>query len=61
MAFSDAMWADPQEGRGVCPNPRGNGLVTFGPDVTAAFLRETGYDMVVRSHQVLQSYAFLFH
>jgi len=52
LAFVDAMWADPQEVPGVAPNPRGAGLALFGPDVTEKFLAETGFGLVVRSHQV---------
>lgn len=52
LAFVDAMWADPQDTPGSSPNPRGPGLSSFGPDVTEKFLKETGYAMVVRSHQV---------
>jgi len=52
LAYVDAMWADPQDGPGVAPNPRGAGLVLFGPDVTARFLAATGFGLVVRSHQV---------
>jgi len=52
LAFVDAMWADPQDHPGSSPNPRGPGLSSFGPDVTEKFLKETGYALVVRSHQV---------
>lgn len=52
IAFVDAMWADPQEALRVAQNPRGAGLASFGPDVTARFLAETGLSLVVRSHQV---------
>ncbi|CAK9112736.1 Serine/threonine-protein phosphatase 5 [Durusdinium trenchii] len=52
LAFIDAMWADPQEYPGSSQNPRGPGLSAFGPDVTERFLAETGYALVVRSHQV---------
>jgi protein phosphatase len=52
LAFVDAMWADPQEASGVQTNPRGAGLVLFGPDVTAQFLEENRLELVVRSHQL---------
>ncbi|CAJ1360070.1 unnamed protein product, partial [Effrenium voratum] len=52
LAFIDAMWADPQDYPGSTQNPRGPGLSAFGPDVTERFLQETGYALVVRSHQV---------
>lgn len=52
FAFIDAMWADPQDYGGSSQNPRGPGLSAFGPDVTERFLQETGYALVVRSHQV---------
>jgi len=52
LAFVDAMWSDPQEALRVAPNPRGAGLSAFGPDITARFLAETGFGLVVRSHQV---------
>ncbi|CAK0890825.1 unnamed protein product [Prorocentrum cordatum] len=46
------MWSDPQEENGVRQNPRGSGLVTFGPDWTHRFLADTGMSIIVRSHQV---------
>jgi len=49
--MSEAMWSDPQPMPGRNPSKRGVGL-SFGPDVTANFLKQNGLKMVVRSHEV---------
>eukprot|EP00640_Fibrocapsa_japonica_P001000 CAMPEP_0113941658 /NCGR_PEP_ID=MMETSP1339-20121228/7534_1 /TAXON_ID=94617 /ORGANISM="Fibrocapsa japonica" /LENGTH=504 /DNA_ID=CAMNT_0000945865 /DNA_START=67 /DNA_END=1581 /DNA_ORIENTATION=+ /assembly_acc=CAM_ASM_000762 len=49
--MSDIMWSDPQDMPGRMPSKRGVGK-SFGPDVTSAFLRDNGLDLVVRSHEV---------
>jgi serine/threonine-protein phosphatase 5 len=49
--MSDLMWADPQPFPGRSPSKRGIGL-SFGPDVTKAFLDDNGLDLLVRSHEV---------
>ena len=47
----DLLWSDPQAQDGRSPSKRGVGL-SFGPDVTGAFLERNGLDLVVRSHEV---------
>lgn len=47
----DALWADPSSLPGRTPSKRGVGL-SFGTDVTRAFLDANGLDLVVRSHEV---------
>jgi len=49
--MSECMWSDPQPMNGRMPSKRGVGL-SFGPDVTANFLKQNGLKMVVRSHEV---------
>ena len=49
--MSECMWSDPQPTPGRMPSKRGVGL-SFGPDVTANFLRMNNLKMVVRSHEV---------
>ena len=49
--MSDILWSDPQPFQGRGPSKRGVGL-SFGPDVTAAFLENNGLDLLVRSHEV---------
>eukprot|EP00937_MAST-01D_sp_MAST-1D-sp2_P002623 g2623.t1 len=49
--MSDIMWADPQPFPGRGPSKRGVGL-SFGPDVTKAFLEDNGLELLVRSHEV---------
>jgi len=49
--MSEMLWSDPQPSKGRAPSKRGVGL-SFGPDVTAAFLERNGLKMVVRSHEV---------
>jgi diadenosine tetraphosphatase ApaH/serine/threonine PP2A family protein phosphatase len=53
------LWSDPSDSdaemnRGVHGNPqRGEGMVRFGPDVTARFCAMNGIGVVIRSHQVV--------
>ncbi|CAI5744666.1 unnamed protein product [Peronospora destructor] len=49
--MSDMMWSDPQPFQGRGPSKRGIGL-SFGPDVTKAFLEHNKLDLLVRSHEV---------
>ncbi|ETV99300.1 hypothetical protein H310_08032 [Aphanomyces invadans] len=49
--MSDLMWSDPQPFPGRGPSKRGIGL-SFGPDVTKAFLAYNNLDLLVRSHEV---------
>ncbi|TDH65242.1 uncharacterized protein CCR75_006060 [Bremia lactucae] len=49
--MSDLMWSDPQPFHGRGPSKRGIGL-SFGPDVTKAFLEQNNLDLLVRSHEV---------
>jgi len=47
----DILWSDPQPNNGRSPSKRGVGL-SFGPDITAEFLKTNDLDMIVRSHEV---------
>lgn len=47
----DALWSDPSPLPGRTPSKRGVGL-SFGKDVTHAFLDRNGLDLLVRSHEV---------
>jgi len=49
--MSEALWSDPQPMPGRSPSKRGVGL-SFGPDVTANFIKRNGLKLVVRSHEV---------
>ncbi|TYZ62550.1 hypothetical protein PybrP1_009670 [[Pythium] brassicae (nom. inval.)] len=49
--MSDLMWSDPQPFPGRGPSKRGIGL-SFGPDVTKAFLAHNNLELLVRSHEV---------
>ncbi|KAI8874266.1 protein phosphatase-5 [Ramicandelaber brevisporus] len=52
--MTEVLWSDPKLGknpRGIDPNPRGVG-VEFGQDVTKRFLRRSGLECIIRSHQV---------
>eukprot|EP00397_Hematodinium_sp_SG-2012_P001224 GEMP01001225.1.p1 GENE.GEMP01001225.1~~GEMP01001225.1.p1 ORF type:complete len:1013 (+),score=166.81 GEMP01001225.1:176-3040(+) len=57
--FFDAMWSDPSSKLGTESNTRGPDVVSWGPDLTSAFLKQNNLVMVIRSHQVpttLQGY-----
>jgi diadenosine tetraphosphatase ApaH/serine/threonine PP2A family protein phosphatase len=47
----ELLWSDPQLLPGRAPSKRGVG-VSFGPDVTHAFLKRNHLKMLVRSHEV---------
>jgi serine/threonine-protein phosphatase 5 len=47
----EIMWSDPMPQNGRAPSKRGVAL-SFGPDVTARFLKENNLDLIVRSHEV---------
>jgi protein phosphatase len=58
--FFDAMWADPHDGVGLQQSGRGEGCIQFGTDTTAAFLRRSKLELLLRSHEVprtLRGYA----
>jgi diadenosine tetraphosphatase ApaH/serine/threonine PP2A family protein phosphatase len=48
--FQDLMWSDPMENIGWVESDRGVGAM-FGPDVTKAFLKTNGLELVIRSHE----------
>jgi hypothetical protein len=53
---NQCLWSDPSDSdsdmaRGVHSNPRGPGVVKFGPDVTAEFCARENVALIVRSHQ----------
>lgn len=49
--MAELLWSDPMPSDGRAPNVRGMG-VSFGPDVTRAFLEKNGLSLLVRSHEV---------
>eukprot|EP00927_Polykrikos_kofoidii_P002951 TRINITY_DN11173_c0_g1_i1.p1 TRINITY_DN11173_c0_g1~~TRINITY_DN11173_c0_g1_i1.p1 ORF type:complete len:965 (-),score=169.71 TRINITY_DN11173_c0_g1_i1:54-2948(-) len=62
VVLFDSLWSDPQDGRGIGANPRGDEIVTFGPDVTRRFLKENKLRLIVRSHQCPDSgHGFEWH
>lgn len=50
--FTDLLWADPREHQGYRRSSRGDGIVTFGPDVTDNFLTSNKLQLLIRSHEV---------
>lgn len=52
--FCDLLWSDPcKTSSGWGENERGVSFV-FGPDVTKAFLKKNGLDLLCRAHQVVE-------
>jgi serine/threonine-protein phosphatase 5 len=49
--MSDLLWSDPQPFPGRGPSKRGVGM-SFGPDITAAFLTANRLELLIRSHEV---------
>lgn len=58
--FSDLLWADPFEGNGRRPSPRGVGM-TFGMDVTKNFLKFNKLDFIIRSHEMQENGFVMMH
>eukprot|EP00927_Polykrikos_kofoidii_P002696 TRINITY_DN11078_c0_g1_i1.p1 TRINITY_DN11078_c0_g1~~TRINITY_DN11078_c0_g1_i1.p1 ORF type:complete len:944 (-),score=154.95 TRINITY_DN11078_c0_g1_i1:28-2859(-) len=50
-ALVDSLWSDPMDTPGSDENSRGSGH-SWGPDYTKRFLKATGFELLVRSHQV---------
>lgn len=48
----DCLWSDPQDENGMATAKRGDGVMAFGPDVTAEFLKKNGLKLLIRSHEV---------
>lgn len=49
-----STWYDPSEVAGITPNPdRGSNVKFFGPDVTQAFLKLNRFDLIIRSHTLI--------
>eukprot|EP01062_Namystynia_karyoxenos_P066030 TRINITY_DN60049_c0_g1_i1.p1 TRINITY_DN60049_c0_g1~~TRINITY_DN60049_c0_g1_i1.p1 ORF type:complete len:1041 (+),score=335.37 TRINITY_DN60049_c0_g1_i1:85-3123(+) len=48
----DLAWADPHDQLGVGPNDRGGAIVSWGPDVSYAFLQHEGLRLMIRSHEL---------
>lgn len=49
------LWNDPTESSGVHPNPRGEGVFRFGPDVTEDFLERNNLKLLIRSHEMVNN------
>lgn len=49
--FMELLWADPQSSDGFGPSQRGLGQ-SFGPDITAKFLKNNNLKKIIRSHEV---------
>jgi serine/threonine-protein phosphatase 5 len=50
---AEFLWNDPCDKDGIHPNPRGPGVVRFGPDITHKFLKHNGLKTVIRSHEMV--------
>lgn len=54
--FLEYLWNDPTDSpSGISPNPRGEGVFRFGPDVTGKFLTSNKLALLVRSHEMVDS------
>ena len=50
----DLLWSDPTEHddiKGLCENPRGPGLIAFGPDLVHDFCDGNDLDLIIRAHE----------
>ena len=58
---NDLLWSDPMvNGTGWAPNTRGTSYF-YGSDVVEKFLRENGFDLLLRAHQVVDNgYEFAY-
>lgn len=48
----DLLWSDPDERSGWGVSPRGAGY-TFGQDISEAFNRRNGLNLIARAHQLV--------
>ena len=55
------LWNDPHEGLGMRPSRRGGSTLAFGWDVTFAFLKRNGFDLLIRSHEYHHDGYFYCH
>jgi len=55
IVFQQLLWSDPEpkRERGLEPSPRGAG-VRFGKQVTQEFLERHGFEMMIRSHEMVK-------
>lgn len=51
-SMCDLLWSDPDERSGWGVSPRGAGY-TFGQDISEAFNRRNGLNLVARAHQLV--------
>ncbi|XP_024008103.1 serine/threonine-protein phosphatase BSU1 [Eutrema salsugineum] len=54
VVVKDLLWSDPTANDsvlGVGGNPRGDCIVSFGPDVVKAFCERNNLDMIIRAHE----------
>ncbi|WOG89749.1 hypothetical protein DCAR_0208988 [Daucus carota subsp. sativus] len=54
LILMDLLWSDPTENdsvEGLRPNPRGPGLVTFGPDRVTEFCKRNKLQLIIRAHE----------
>ncbi|CAA0160706.1 unnamed protein product [Arabidopsis thaliana] len=54
MVLKDILWSDPTMNDtvlGIVDNARGEGVVSFGPDIVKAFLERNGLEMILRAHE----------
>ncbi|KAL8113104.1 hypothetical protein AgCh_020431 [Apium graveolens] len=54
LVLMDLLWSDPTENdsvEGLRPNPRGPGLVTFGPDRVTEFCKRNKLQLIIRAHE----------
>ena len=57
-SMCDLLWSDPDERSGWGVSPRGAGY-TFGQDISEAFNRRNGLNLVARAHQLVMEVFFL--
>lgn len=50
----DLLWSDPSHLKGWIPNSRRGVSFTYGPDVIRHFLEKNDFDLICRSHQVME-------
>ena len=50
---AEFLWNDPCEKDGVHPNPRGQEVIRFGPDITKKFLAANKFNTLIRSHEMV--------
>jgi len=50
-SIKQMLWNDPAQGDFLLPSARGRGIYLFGNNITDAFLKNNGFELIIRGHE----------